>query len=73
MPNCSFMPVGYHSICLMHIKQSKMKAMSILGKIKGHLGSKWDSFLEILTQKAAQGTLTDKNTDGISIDFTFFD
>ena len=50
MPNCSFMPVGYHSICLMHFKQNKMKAMSILGKIKAKLGNSWESFLETLTK-----------------------
>lgn len=50
MPNCSFIPVGYQSLCLMHSKQNKMKAMAILGKIKTKLGVKWDKFVETLSK-----------------------
>ena len=33
MPKCSFVPVGYHSMCMMHYKQMRMQAMGILAKV----------------------------------------
>lgn len=45
MPQCSFIPVGYHSLCIMHNKQMRMKSMSILTSIKDKLHDSWDTFV----------------------------
>lgn len=31
MPNCSFAPVGYQAMCIMHYKQMRVRSISILG------------------------------------------
>ena len=71
-PDCSFAPVGYHSMCLMHNKQIRMKSMSRLGHIKQKLGSGWDAFTDSLKAEATSQKGTDTNTDGISVSLSFF-
>lgn len=64
VPNCSFIPVGYQQICLMHGKQNKMKAMQILSKIQSKLGtSKWETFLESLRNYSNEQSLQQHGDD----------
>ena len=46
--------------------------MSILSRIKERIGNSWDSFLETLRSEATSQLSTERNTDGISIEFKFF-
>ena len=68
-PECSFIPVGFHSLCVMHNKQMKMKSMNILGSIQDKLGLiKWETFLSALKTHAAESA----ESDGASVDMSFF-
>ena len=73
VPTCSFEPIGYNVLCLMHTKQMRLKSMTILGQIKDKLGNEsWEFFLDDLKEKAVSACNNDKNSDGVSVDFSFF-
>lgn len=71
---CSFVPVGYSTMCLMHYKQARMKSMAILGKIKDKLGNNWIKFMQRLKAEARSenDAGSHSNADGISVQFSFF-
>ena len=47
--------------------------MATLGMIKDKLGSEnWEIFLDDLKAKAVNAVNFDKNSDGVSVDFSFF-
>ena len=71
-PDCSFVPVGYSNMCVMHNKQMRMKSMNILSAIKDKIGNQWDAFLDTLKAEAVNQLDSGKNTDGISVDFKYF-
>ena len=71
--DCGFNPVGFTTMCLMHSKQMRMKAMNVLAKLREKLSSDWDLFIENLKEEATNQLDSARATnDGVSIEFIYF-